>query len=156
MDIQWLLKKFEELTPGQLYAVLQLRSQVFVVEQRSIFLDADDKDQFCYHLMGFSENKLIAYTRLVPPDVIYTEASIGRVVTAYSVRRYGVGKLLMQRSVDTLRSMFGDVPVKIGAQLYLEKFYEGFGFRRISDVYMEDGIEHIHMIKETGKQDKVI
>lgn len=147
MQLHWLLKRFDELTPYQLYAILQLRNEVFVVEQNCVFQDADDKDQNSYHLMGFLDNKLVAYTRLVPAGVSYEQASIGRVVTSPSVRRSGAGKLLMQQSIDSLYSLFGKVPIKIGAQLYLQHFYESFGFERISDIYLEDGIEHIYMLK---------
>jgi ElaA protein len=149
MQIQWLLKKFEELSPYQVYAILQLRNEVFVVEQACVFQDADDKDQLSYHLMGFSDNKLVAYTRLVPAGAIYEQASIGRVVTSPSVRRSGAGKELMQQSIQKVYSLFGHVPIKIGAQLYLKSFYNAFGFKQISDVYLEDGIEHIYMLKET-------
>jgi len=147
MQIQWLLKKFEELTPYQLYAILQLRNEVFVVEQNCVFQDADDKDQNSYHLMGFVDNKLIAYTRLVPPGESYEQVSIGRVVTSPSVRKSGAGKELMQQSIDAAYKLFGVQPIKIGAQLYLKKFYESFGFEQSSEVYLEDGIEHIYMIK---------
>jgi ElaA protein len=147
MQIQWLLKKFEELTPHELYAILQLRNEVFVVEQNCVFQEADDKDQNSYHLMGFNNNKLIAYTRLVPPGEIYDYPSIGRVVTSSSVRRSGAGKELMQQSIDAVYNLFGVQPIKIGAQLYLKKFYGSFGFEQASEVYLEDGIEHIYMIK---------
>jgi ElaA protein len=147
MQIQWLLKKFEELSPYQLYAVLQLRNEVFVVEQNCVFQDADDKDQNAYHLMGFDNNKLIAYTRLVRPGEIFEEASIGRVVTSPSVRRSGAGKELMEQSIDAVYNLFGIQPIRIGAQLYLKKFYESLGFEQASDSYLEDGIEHIYMIK---------
>jgi ElaA protein len=150
MHIQWLLKKFEELTPYQLYAILQLRNEVFVVEQNCVFQDADDKDQDSYHLMGFENGKLVAYTRIVPAGVIYEPASIGRVVTSPSVRRQGAGKILMEQSIATLYRLFGKVPIKLGAQLYLKKFYESFGFQQTSDVYLEDGIEHIYMLKEVA------
>lgn len=148
MQMHWSLKKFDELTPHQLYAIMQLRNEVFVVEQNCVFQDADDKDQECYHLMGFVEDKLAAYTRLVPPGVIYPEISIGRVVTSPIVRRSGAGKELMQKSIDSCYQLFDNLPIKIGAQLYLKKFYESFGFRQISDVYLEDNIEHIYMRKE--------
>lgn len=147
MQIQWLLKKFEELTPYQVYAILQLRSEVFVVEQNCVFLDADDKDQDSYHLMGFDNKKLIAYTRLVPPGKVYEQASIGRVVTSALVRRSGAGKELMKQSIDSIYNLFGVQSIKIGAQLYLKQFYGSFGFKQVSDVYLEDGIEHIYMIK---------
>ena len=150
MQLHWLLKRFDELTPYQLYAILQLRNEVFVVEQNCVFQDADDKDQNSYHLMGFLDNKLVAYTRLVPAGETYEQASIGRVVTSPAVRRGGAGKLLMQQSIDSLYSLFGKVPIKIGAQLYLQRFYESFGFERISDIYLEDGIEHIYMLKQSS------
>lgn len=145
MQIQWIVKKFEALTPYQLYAILQLRNEVFVVEQHCVFQDADDKDQDSYHLMGFWNNKLVAYTRLVPPGHIYTEMSIGRVVTSPSVRRSGAGRELMKQSIEYCHQLFGKGPIKIGAQFYLKSFYESFGFQQVSDIYLEDGIEHIYM-----------
>ena len=148
MDLQWSLKKFDALTAFELYAILRLRNEVFVVEQNCVFQDADDKDQGCYHLMGTKGDHLVAYTRLVPPGHIYKEASIGRVVTAPSMRMHGAGKLLMWQSIEKVHELFGNNPIKIGAQLYLKKFYESFGFKQISDVYLEDGIEHIYMRKE--------
>jgi ElaA protein len=148
MQLQWIEKKFEDLTPYQLYAILQLRNGVFVVEQNCVFQDADDKDQDSHHLMGFLNNKLAAYSRLVPPGVIYPEMSIGRVITAATVRGTGAGKELMKQSIDYCYRLFGKGPVRIGAQLYLKRFYESFGFQQISDVYLEDGIEHIYMRKE--------
>lgn len=147
MQIQWMLKKFEELTPYQLYALLQLRNEVFVVEQHCVFQDADNRDQNSYHLMGFNNNKLIAYTRLIRPGEMYDQASIGRVVTSPSARRSGAGKELMKQSIDAAYNLFGVQPIKIGAQLYLKKFYESFGFEPAGEVYLEDGIEHIYMIK---------
>ena len=149
MKIRWLLKKFEELTPFELYAVLQLRNEVFVVEQNCVFQDADDNDQTAWHLMGFNDQQLVAYTRLLPSDTIYREASIGRVITSSSVRRTGIGKELMRQSIEAVYSLFGKQPIKIGAQLYLKRFYESFGFEKISDVYLEDGIQHIYMLKKT-------
>jgi ElaA protein len=147
MEVQWILKKFDQLTPYQLYAILQLRNEVFVVEQNCVFQDADNKDQDCYHLMGFNDHKLIAYTRIVPPSVIYEQPSIGRVVTSPSVRGKGAGKILMQQSINELYNLFGISDIKIGAQLYLKKFYQFFGFEQTGEIYLEDGIKHIHMIK---------
>ncbi len=148
MHIDWILKKFDALSPNELYAILQLRNAVFVVEQQCIFQDADDKDQGSYHLMGLHENTLMAYTRLLPPGYGYEYASIGRVVTAPAVRRYGVGKKLMQQSIDSVYELFGHGTIKIGAQLYLKTFYESFGFVQTGTPYLEDGIEHIYMLKE--------
>lgn len=145
--MNWSCKKFDELTPQELYACLQLRNEVFVVEQNCVFQDADDKDQQCLHLMGCQEKKLMAYTRIVPAGICYEETSIGRVVTSPSARGKGLGRNLMNQSINTAYSLFGaGVPIKIGAQFYLKKFYESFGFRQASDIYIEDGIDHIEML----------
>ncbi len=147
MQIQWDLKKFDELTPAQLYAALQLRSEVFVIEQNCIYPDMDGKDPHCHHLLGMTGDKLVAYTRLLPPGLAYEEASIGRVVTSPSVRRMGAGRILMMQSLNAVYGLYGEIPIKIGAQLYLKAFYESFGFRQVSEIYLEDGIEHISMLK---------
>lgn len=148
MQLHWVLKKFDALTPHELYAILQLRNAVFVVEQTCVFQDADDKDQGSYHLMGFQSDKLVAYTRLLPPGLAYTQASIGRVVTSPDVRRSGAGKKLIAQSIHEVLNLFGKGPIKIGAQLYLKHFYQSFGFVQTGGPYLEDGIEHIYMVKE--------
>jgi ElaA protein len=148
MAIEWVFKQFADLAPYELYAVLQLRNEVFVVEQNCIFQDADDKDQESWHLLGFENKKLAAYTRIVPPGVIYIEPSIGRVVTSPSVRRKGWGKVLMEESIRRLHALYPGSKIKIGAQLYLKIFYESFGFRQVSETYMEDGIPHICMLMD--------
>ncbi|MBS1947211.1 MAG: GNAT family N-acetyltransferase [Bacteroidetes bacterium] len=143
----WIYKKFEDLTVLELYACLQLRNEVFVVEQHCVFQDADNKDQFCFHLMGWEQKKLIAYTRIVPPGICYEEISIGRVVTSPSARGRGLGRALMQNSISIAYSLFSSASsIKIGAQLYLKNFYKSLGFVQCSDIYLEDGIEHIRMI----------
>jgi ElaA protein len=147
MPIEWILKKFDELTPHELYAILQLRNEVFVVEQHCVFQDADNKDQDSYHFMGWDKKQLIAYTRIVPPGVIYKQVSIGRVVISPGVRGSGIGKELMERSIETINQLFGKADIKIGAQLHLQQFYSSFGFQKASNVYLEDGIEHIEMIR---------
>ena len=147
MNIRWLLKPFHELSPAEMYELLKLRSEVFVVEQNCVFLDMDDKDQASYHLLGYDEEKLVAYTRLVPPGIAYEEPSIGRVVTSPQVRRSGAGKKLMEKSITEIQNLFHPSSIRIGAQLYLQRFYESFGFEKCSDVYLEDGIEHIYMRK---------
>ena len=148
MEIQWLLKKFEDLEPGQLYAIMQLRNEVFVVEQNCVFQDADNKDQKSWHLMGIVNEKLIAYSRLLPPGFVYEEPSIGRVVTSPSIRGSGAGKELMEESIQNLFKLFGNNAIRISAQLYLKKFYTSFGFEQVSEVYIEDWIEHINMVKK--------
>ena len=148
MQLQWILKKFEDLNSFELYNILRLRSEVFVVEQNCVYLDADNNDQEAYHLSAYNKDHLLAYTRIIAPGNIYIEASIGRVLTSASVRKNGVGKILMQKSIQAVEALYGKVPIKIGAQLYLKRFYNSFGFNKVSDVYLEDGIEHIYMLRE--------
>jgi len=146
--IRWYLKKFDELTPYELYAILQLRNEVFVVEQNCVFQDADNKDQVSYHLMGWAKEKLIAYSRIIPAGIAYEFVSIGRVVTAPDKRRNGTGKELMNEALKAAATLFGNVSIKLGAQLYLKNFYESFGFAQSSEIYIEDGIPHIEMIRK--------
>ena len=148
MQHEWILKKFDSLSPRELYSILQLRNEVFVVEQNCVFQDADNNDQQSFHLMCFQGEKLLAYTRLLPTNSMYELASIGRVVTSSSVRGSGMGRELMERSINAIYSLWGNQSIKIGAQLYLKKFYQSFGFEQVSDTYLEEGIEHIHMIKK--------
>ena len=150
--ISWVCKKFDKLTPFELYAILQLRNEVFVVEQNCVFQDADNKDQQSFHFMGWmpasqgENDKLIAYSRLMPAGIVYDKASIGRVVTSPFLRRTGIGKELMERSIEKTKELFGKNTIKLGAQLYLKNFYESLGFTQSSAIYLEDGIEHIEMI----------
>jgi len=145
--LQWTLKKFQDLTPYELYKILQLRNSVFVVEQQCPYQDADNKDLQSFHLMGFEQDHLAAYTRLIPPGLSYPEASIGRVVTSWEMRRKGMGRLLMEQSIKCITELFGKSPIRIGAQLYLQNFYEAFGFQPTGEIYLEDGIEHIEMMR---------
>ena len=145
---KWILKKFDELTAHELYSILQLRNEVFVVEQNCVYQDADNKDQASYHFTGWMNDRLIAYTRLLPRGIAYNDyVSIGRVVTSPSERGNGIGKELIQRSIEQLNNLYESVPIKIGAQIYLKKFYSELGFQQTSDIYLEDGIEHIEMIR---------
>ena len=138
---------FQQLTLQQLYDILQLRQEVFVVEQDCPYLDADDKDQKAWHLMQYQDQKLIAYTRLLPMGVSYTNyAAIGRVVTSPSVRRAGYGKRLMETSLKQMEAIFPNHPIKISAQCYLLKFYQELNFHPIGEEYLEDGIPHVQMI----------
>jgi|GEM_PF-62749 ElaA protein len=144
--IEWKLKTFDSLSPRELYAILQLRIEVFSIEQNCIYQDADNKDFEAFHLMAWRQEKLIAYTRLLPPFIAYDEASIGRVVTSPSARGTGIGRKLMEASMAAMHQLYGKIPIRIGAQFYLVKFYESFGFVKVGDPYLEDGIEHIHML----------
>jgi ElaA protein len=149
MTIHWELKKFEALTTSELYALLQLRAEVFVVEQNCPYLDLDGKDPKSEHLMGYdAAKKLIAYARILPPHISYPEVSIGRVVSSSSARGTGAGKQLMQQALKEIQAQYGNVPVRIGAQLYLKTFYEGFGFIQTGTEYLEDDILHIEMTKK--------
>ncbi len=139
---------FNELSPHHLYEILHLRNEVFVVEQNCVFQDADHKDQQAFHFMAFIDNDLAGYTRLLPKGLTYTEMSIGRVVTSPKYRKTGVGKELMKASIKKCYELFGEGPIKIGAQLYLKKFYESFGFEQIGEGYLEDCIPHIYMTKK--------
>lgn len=145
--ISWQQKDFNSLSPHELYAILRLRTEVFVVEQQCVFQDMDNKDQDSQHLMGWQNNELVAYTRLVPPGLSYEQPSIGRVVTAPATRGSGLGKALMEKSIEAIQQAYGKTPIRIGAQLYLKKFYESLGFKQSSEVYDEDGIDHIEMIR---------
>ncbi|GAA3953735.1 GNAT family N-acetyltransferase [Chitinophaga oryziterrae] len=146
--MQWIVKTFEELTTTELYALLRLRSEVFVVEQACAFQDMDDTDQLAVHVMGYIDDELAAYTRLFGPGIKYVYASIGRVVTSPKVRGSGAGRLLMEYSIATVEERFGKAPIKIGAQQYLQKFYTSLGFVQSSEMYLEDGIPHIEMIRD--------
>jgi len=145
MEIRWTLQQFSELTNSDLYELLKLRSAIFVVEQNCVFPDMDDKDYSSYHLCGWNNEKLVAYTRLLPPGLAYENCSIGRVVTAASARSHGGGRILMKKSIEAGQQLCSSHDIEIGAQLYLEQFYSSFQFKREGEVYLEDGIDHIHM-----------
>lgn len=143
LDIQ--IKTFHELTPLELYQILKLRCEVFIVEQNCPYLDEDDKDIQAMHIMGFYKGKLAAYTRILPPGLSYNEASIGRVVTHTDYRKFGFGKHIMLISIQMIQQHFQTEQIVISAQQYLEKFYQNLGFRTESDMYLEDDIPHIQM-----------
>lgn len=146
-SLQWHLVHFNDLQPATLYAILQLRSAVFVVEQNCVYQDLDGKDEQCFHLYAMLNHTVVACSRIVPPGLSYTEPSIGRIATATEARGTGYGKELVQRSIEATLNLYGHTAIKIGAQLYLEKFYGSFGFVTVSDVYDEDGIDHIKMLR---------
>ncbi|CAM1341229.1 GNAT family N-acetyltransferase [Tenacibaculum amylolyticum] len=145
--MEFLAKSFEELTTIELYDILQLRSEVFVVEQKCIYQDIDGKDQKALHILGIKEGALVAYTRLFKPNYYFEEASIGRVLVVASERKYGYGHDLIKFSIQTVHNTFSTKEIKIGAQTYLKKFYESHGFKQVGEEYIEDGIPHIYMIR---------
>jgi ElaA protein len=146
--MNWILKPFAELTPNELYSILQLRNEVFIVEQNCAYQDLDNKDLKSWHLMGMKKNKLVAYSRLLAPGISYRESSIGRIVSSPSARKTGMGKKLMHESIDQIKNLFKTDTIRIGAQLYLKKFYESFGFIQDGDTYLEDNIPHIIMLRK--------
>lgn len=145
MQLNWTYKSFNELTVYELYAILQLRNEVFSVEQNCVYQDADNKDQPAYHLCGWDGNTLAAYCRILPKGVSYAHPSIGRVVTSPQYRKGGHGREMMLLAVKKTIEQFNDDIIIISAQLYLKKFYESIGFVQISEEYLEDGIPHIKM-----------
>jgi ElaA protein len=143
--VNWTIKRFDELTLDELYNLLQLRNEVFIVEQNCIYKDLDGKDRSTWHLMAIENDKLIAYTRILPPGVSYNDPAIGRVVTSPSKRRSGIGKELMKRSIEACEKLFGTISITLSAQVYLKSFYGSFGFIVVGEEYLEDGIPHIKM-----------
>jgi len=151
MTLDWQCKHFNELSAEEIYQVLRLRIEVFIVEQNCPFQDADNKDQQCYHLCGYHKGDLAAYVRIVPPGLSYKEPSIGRVVTSPAYRGTGAGKALMTKAIEVCSFIYHGMDIHIGAQLYLKKFYESLGFKQCSDIYLEDGIEHIGMMRDAAQ-----
>jgi ElaA protein len=148
MNLTHTVKAFQELTVDELYALLKLRSEVFVVEQNCVFLDQDDKDQKCHHLLLYSGDELVGYSRLVPAGLSYQEMAIGRVITSASARGKGYGRVLMELSIDYCQKLFGVGDIRLGAQTYALGFYASLGFIADGDRYDEDGIEHIEMVRK--------
>lgn len=148
MELQWKIKSFETLSVNELYAILKLRSEIFVVEQNCVYLDIDGKDQLALHLFGEFDGKIVAYSRLFKPGITFDNASIGRVVVDANYRDRKWGHDLMQESIAGIQSQFGESKITIGAQLYLKKFYESHGFIQTSEMYLEDDIPHIEMERE--------
>lgn len=146
LDIK--VKTFQELTTQELFGLLQLRSAIFVVEQDCVYQDIDGKDKNALHVLGFKNNKIIAYTRVFKPGAYFNQASIGRVVVAKNERQYKYGYHIMNASAEAIKTYFNETTIKISAQVYLKSFYNNLGFNEIGNEYLEDDIPHIAMIKE--------
>lgn len=148
-SITWDIKHYNDLKMYELYDFLKLRSDVFVVEQKCIFLDIDDKDKDAIHIIGKINGSIVAYTRIFNKWKIYNNYfCIGRVCCSKQYRGYGLGKLLLKKSIEECKKQFGEGQIKIEAQIYLKSFYESFGFIQSGDPYIEDEIEHIPMIRQ--------
>jgi ElaA protein len=152
LTVTWQCSPFAELTAGELYAVMEVRQRVFVVEQRCAYLDADGFDHLALHLLGWRSTPdgliLSAYARLFPPGARYKQASIGRVLTHPSARGAGLGRAVMSEAIQRIADAEWGRSIRLAAQMYLEGFYEEFGFRRVADPYLEDDIWHVDMIRD--------
>ncbi|WP_370176607.1 GNAT family N-acetyltransferase [Leeuwenhoekiella palythoae] len=142
------IKAFNELTLDSLYEVLQLRAEVFVVEQTCPYQDVDGKDQKAMHILGYHKEQLVAYTRVFKPGYYFDNASIGRVVVKENARQYGFGKDIMKASIAFIEDTLDLSTIELSAQTYLKKFYNDLGFKEIGEGYLEDDIPHIRMIKK--------
>ncbi|PHR13778.1 MAG: GNAT family N-acetyltransferase [Aequorivita sp.] len=145
MEIE--VKNFGELTTKQLYGILQLRSEVFVVEQDCVYQDIDGKDERALHIMGWEDGNLVAYARCFQAGDYFDEASIGRILVRENYRKLGYGHVITKASIEAIKTNFKADKIKISAQVYLVIFYESHGFKTYGDRYLEDGIPHIAMIR---------
>lgn len=144
--VEWFIKQFAELTSIELYEILQLRQAVFVVEQTCPYLDADGADTHAYHLYARNaQGAIVAYARLFLPSADAPYSRIGRVISASSVRGQGLGRELMRKAIEWCEQQAPTAPIRLGAQVYLRRFYRDFGFREISAEYLEDDIPHVDM-----------
>ncbi|GAB4509228.1 MAG: GNAT family N-acetyltransferase [Allomuricauda sp.] len=142
------IKTFDELTIHELYQILRLRSEVFVVEQDCVYQDVDNKDQKAHHVIGLKEDEVVAYTRVFKPGDYFDNVSIGRVVVRQDQRKYGLGKQIMLATMAAIDQRFPNKPIEISAQSYLLRFYTDLGFSAFGEEYLEDGIPHQRMLKE--------
>ncbi|MEL6811013.1 MAG: GNAT family N-acetyltransferase [Bacteroidota bacterium] len=141
------IKTFDQLTTKELHDILQLRSEVFVVEQDCVYQDIDGKDEKALHVFGKKSGRVAAYTRCFAPGIYFKEAAIGRVVVPKDQRQYGYGHDIMKASVKAIYDQYGEQPIKLSAQTYLTQFYQSHGFKQVGEGYLEDGIPHIAMIR---------
>ena len=151
MKFNYVCLPFHELSAAQLYEILHLRSDIFVVEQNCIYQDVDRKDiqTGVYHLMMLSEGKLVGYARLLPAELSYPTPSIGRVLVSSTLRNEGLGREIMQEAINRTQFLWPNHAITIGAQSHLSNFYQSFGFREISKPYLEDDILHVDMQLDT-------
>ena len=147
LDIVWETCPFKSLSVEKLYEIIQLRQEIFVVEQDCPYIDADGIDLKCIHISGYHKNKLIAYSRIMPPGINYKEASIGRIITKKEHRGHGVGYQLVSISIEEIYKNYGNQPIRLSGQTYARAFYEKLGFISEGKEYLEDGIPHISLVK---------
>lgn len=145
--MNYICKSFAELSPNEIYAILRLRSEVFVVEQQCIYQDIDDKDtkEGVQHLMLVDEQNILAYARLLPQGLSYKTPSIGRILVAASARKQGLGRQIIRESIKRSLMLWPNIGITIGGQSHLSELYQSFGFQEVSEHYLEDGISHVDM-----------
>ena len=143
--ITWKTFAFEDLSNNQLYAMLRLRQEIFVVEQNCVYLDLDGLDQQSAHILCWENETLLAVLRCLPPGLSYAQSSLGRIVAAPAARGKKLGRELVERGIAYNQRVWPESDIRIGAQAYLENFYTSLGFITDGEPYMEDGIQHIHM-----------
>ena len=152
MTLNWQALSFDELSNRQLYAMLRLRSEVFVLEQDCVYQDLDDFDQDAVHVLGLDDAGAVACcARLLAPGLKYSGASIGRVVTSPTLRGTGQGRALLAKAVQVCEERYPNTEITLSAQQHLERFYAGFGFTTRSEPYLEDGIPHLKMTRESPR-----
>jgi ElaA protein len=149
-NLQWQAYRFDELNTQQLYQILRLRQLVFIIEQDCLYPDLDDLDQQSVHLCAWKDGELLAYLRSLPPGLDYAESALGRILVSERARGLKLGRELVQRGVALNQRTWPGSDIKIGAQAYLEKFYQDLGFETIGEIYIEDGIPHIKMLLGTA------
>ncbi len=147
------MKSFEELTTNELFAILKERVNIFVVEQNCPYPEIDDHDKIAHHLFKEEHGEIIAYARILPQEATYREVAIGRVIVTKKQRGYGVGHELMERAMDFILNDMEESIVKLSSQDYIKHFYESFGFKPVSNVYLDDGIPHVDMLYKKSRQE---
>jgi ElaA protein len=146
--LTWKVYEFPDLSRELLYQILRVRQEVFILEQNCFYLDADGKDTQAIHICGFLDNKLAGYARILPPGYKFEEVAFGRVLITKDERGKGEGKVLTQKILDVVEDYFGGGAIRISAQSYLQRFYEGFGFKAVGEEYLDAGVQHIEMLRE--------
>ena len=149
--MEWVIKEYDSLGLNELYSILKLRAEIFVVEQNCVYNDLDDLDIEASHLICTEKDSVIGYARLLRPNTRFKNSSIGRVVIQADQRKRNIGKELMNKSIQYILEEWNETKINISAQKYLEKFYSDLGFVTISETYLEDGIPHIKMEWEVRK-----
>lgn len=144
--MEWILKKFNQLSLDELYGIIQLRLEVFVVEQNCVYQDLDNKDQVAYHLFLRDDDEIVAVLRILPENVSYDEMAIGRVIVKKSHRGQQIAKTMMKKAMDFILHDLGKTKIRLSGQAYLTDFYNGLGFKKVSNEYLEDGIKHYEFL----------